>query len=1453
MSSADNLQDVLLQAMEIIATSAVKESGENYDKTLWNCKIIEDTNKKNGLYRVTSDGVNFDAYSSITTYNKDDHVAVVVPNGDFNNIKYIQQKIAADGTKLPYASPLDNYIQITNNLVENIFTETALYQSDGDRKNVGKISLDGEYTAKNPSNKIIYNNLGLECEFQVNLQNELIKKKGTYGVEIDLTYYNEANIEQTEKLEFNSSEFYGDPYSFIIPSKQQKAFALVNKERLKKIQIFLVKDFEVNDNINAEIPLIKLTNLKIGFGSDIAKIPDDTLEIYTLDNFEYLDGEEGQTKNIGIVWFNKDEDNNYLGFSDGIYDADYDEEEYLQEKAETKALDDEFNKVGAPTTVKGIELAADITVVENSVASILSQVDKIMSAAAGMRDSIRGAISEIIFEENGQTITALNFLQRICDKSSSKEETEGYLIKYHKDVEEQYQQFIKYYRKGLGFPIEEEVSRITSSALLETTNTLDDYLTIDDDIDSAGFYTIGEDVANTISSDYGGYASLYTSYNEKIKGYRNTILAEIDKIQEIFEKENGFDNRFNLIGGDSDEEYESSFEEDDYAHRYCIYWYKYSRGQEDAIAGKDWERLDQNNFGIPETSISKNEIYYNAALAENSTFEYQIDASAAEEKVMAILFYNHNQYKSEPLVFKRVTSDGTLADDNGALKIEHGNKSQSNYQNYGEDNYLISASDSRHERTLSLSFSSSIGQTFDDLVGGQIYWYLPKNNTMLAFGTNEDYAMGIDSTSIPAQHYKAGYFCFNKTITADSITGNVDTKTLQFKYKIKDYYSNSFSNNTIYCKIVKGSWNDEAEINFNFSSYGTNGTEYTLMISPALGSGAAVTADKPMELSVKLLNYKNEEIPLYQTTSNTAIGLYGANVQVSWVESKNSIKHPISQAITDNLGQITGYTLTADGDISCGIMRIQTTVKFKQNGTSNDVIKIASYYCVPYNIPLDGDNVDFVEGATKITYSTSGNNPKFYKDPYKLFSGRTGEEIESKWSIYDAAGNQNNYPTFNESNQLTPKNSYIPTEGFLLVCAKVNDINRWYQPIYIEQDKYEFNLLNKWDGKLQINEDGGYILSNMLVAGTKNSQNQFTGVMLGDMKIAEGSIVESGLFGFHEGAASFGFKTDGTAFIGKAGSGRIEFDGNHGVIRMGQIIIDSSPEDENPYFSIGENGEILKVDKNTSIFNGTWILSKGKMIGQDQQTIKTILASPGNSDLQADALDDSYILLSGGTEENEFYEYPLRLTALGGLYATKGKIGNDNAHLAISGISHIASSGAPTPINIQDMYLTYDYGGELKQQTVFAGTAGNSQVFYIGKGGIIYNTVAKNPSGTDTNLQLSITKIGSHGLMLFGGTQALWVGTDGLRFYPGDPSYQEQGETRYKLNKKNFSFQITSLLSLDETKATLSLFGDRIGDSSITLGEFVTYIPVRLSQQSDLIIETESGGKSLRTILEEYL
>jgi hypothetical protein len=67
----------------------------------------------------------------------------------------------------------------------------------------------------------------------------------------------------------------------------------------------------------------------------------------------------------------------------------------------------------------------------------------------------------------------------------------------------------------------------------------------------------------------------------------------------------------------------------------------------------------------------------------------------------------------------------------------------------------------------------------------------------------------------------------------------------------------------------------------------------------------------------------------------------------------------------------------------------------------------------------------------------------------------------------------------------------------------------------------------------------------MLVAG-KKADNKFTGVVMGDMGTL--NSFETGLFGIHDGISSFGFKTDGTAYLGKSGSGQINFDGNKGTI-----------------------------------------------------------------------------------------------------------------------------------------------------------------------------------------------------------------------------------------------------------------------------------------------------------------
>jgi hypothetical protein len=45
--------------------------------------------------------------------------------------------------------------------------------------------------------------------------------------------------------------------------------------------------------------------------------------------------------------------------------------------------------------------------------------------------------------------------------------------------------------------------------------------------------------------------------------------------------------------------------------------------------------------------------------------------------------------------------------------------------------------------------------------------------------------------------------------------------------------------------------------------------------------------------------------------------------------------------------------------------------------------------------------------------------------------------------------------------------------------------------------------------------------------------------------------LDVGLYGFSKGKATFGFKEDGTAFIGESGAGRIDFNGETGTIQSG--------------------------------------------------------------------------------------------------------------------------------------------------------------------------------------------------------------------------------------------------------------------------------------------------------------
>ena len=85
----------------------------------------------------------------------------------------------------------------------------------------------------------------------------------------------------------------------------------------------------MDNNVLENIPVedewynIFVDNVKISFGTNIANVEDNTLKIYTLSNegFNYTNPtDQTNTKTIGMLWYNKNELNQYLGFSDGIVD-----------------------------------------------------------------------------------------------------------------------------------------------------------------------------------------------------------------------------------------------------------------------------------------------------------------------------------------------------------------------------------------------------------------------------------------------------------------------------------------------------------------------------------------------------------------------------------------------------------------------------------------------------------------------------------------------------------------------------------------------------------------------------------------------------------------------------------------------------------------------------------------------------------------------------------------------------------------------------------------------------------------------------------------------------------------------------------------------------------------------------------------------------------------------------
>ena len=142
-------------------------------------------------------------------------------------------------------------------------------------------------------------------------------------------------------------------------------------------------------------------------------------------------------------------------------------------------------------------------------------------------------------------------------------------------------------------------------------------------------------------------------------------------------------------------------------------------------------------------------------------------------------------------------------------------------------------------------------------------------------------------------------------------------------------------------------------------------------------------------------------------------------------------------------------------------------------------------------------------------------------------------------------------------------------------------------PIHFLLNRYGLAQINDWDGNsIQIDNDGGFILSPQMGAGSKNSSNQFTGVLMGEVRTAGKSNSNTGLFGYDKGDRTFFLNSEnGSALFGKQGNGQIiiDPDSNKALLYSNSFWKNYNTTTGLPtnYTSSNEKGEGLLIDLTT--------------------------------------------------------------------------------------------------------------------------------------------------------------------------------------------------------------------------------------------------------------------------------
>ena len=1231
----------ILSAVDIVVQSALKDIKRDQSAS---CIIIDDSDRKNGRYVVQEGSVKYDAYCAEDKYRNNDLVRVSIPNGDYTQKKYIEGKFLGEDTSTPpltYVSPLDTVLDLSDNMLSTngeVFGLKANALEPDNEICIWSANLNNsEYS--DYQNTQVYDTISIFADFQTLLSDFNIIS-GSYGLRLRVVV--KPTVDNTKPIDYSfeldSSEMYGNPYSFLVFSTQEATAKVKGLGIIDAVSLYFYQKqdflYKTQNGKIEKLPVLEYNNLLLrnaylSFGSDMQGIGDNTLQIYTNDSSLYNE-ENGSTtddtKSIGLLWYNKDDNGKYIGFSDGLFgDAkiyDYDELAYLKDyEQESRLLNQEGKEV--PTDKEGLTLSADLHDMNQIITGLRAAIGvDLWNTLQQYQKEIEGILSATYEGEN--TLRSLfdellNFSTGILVEVAKGLETDGELLNtYYTEVLKR----AKKYQTDGTVPNKDGLIPFDPAHIIDdpNPNAKDIPLLIEKT------NNLMSKTQTVIADRYSSFMSVWDNYYARVTKRIQAINDLIDEYDITYTAKNDMPNHKTMIENYFWDTYKFvRYKKTDYSqydNKYCIYWYRYEKNyfnKDERFMEKGWRRLSEpqyKNLGLPTESIMIDGVKYldKKPKIGKGILTRLMDSTVAEERYTAILFYNHQMYKvqTEPSYIGFINAnppkDETVVETHGSLSIEHDAQSQSAYQIYGVNNCLLNAADANRTRYVKATFAEADGGDAA-LEDGQIFWYVPKNATMLTYSLddmtgNKQFHNDIASEQA-GEHSMEGYICFYHKLARETAL----KESLLFPYRIKNYYNATATQNILKCKVInKSGASFTASLVFTFSSFGTSGTDYTLVVAPA-GSKTYVSknTNETLDLDMSLYDYNNKELPIYSEMQFTSEGeiAYISDGDIPW-DGENA--YGASYVLSEDDKTVNGLKITTSNKAGlapsefCYYNVLKPAVSFTIPQVIEDgkctkcgkaqaecacaprLVKLTTIYPVSYCV----DDY-YIEGPSIVIYDSSGGNPTYYKNPFKLFYNDADNKdklVENvTWSIiyYDENGKYktetelmasnshklllNYMPKLKDDNSLVPAQMYLDQDETsttrlypVVICRDTSKVILWAQPIYLMQNRYASGMLNDWDGSLKIDEENGTIMSTMVGAGRKTTNNTFEGVLMGNVEGAsEDNATGIGLYGFHNGAQSFHFGVDGTAFIGKSGHGRIRFDGDHGSIYSDQFDSNESP------------------------------------------------------------------------------------------------------------------------------------------------------------------------------------------------------------------------------------------------------------------------------------------------------